>query len=610
VASRRSRRASLEDRVAELEAALERQAAVNAALREVGTAIGKTLDLDELLSLILARTTDVLGADRGTLFLLEGDRLVSRILMGAETATIEVALGQGIAGYVAQRGKPLRVKDAYRDRRFDPEWDKLTGYRTRSILAAPLKNHDGKIIGVVQMLNKGGREGEPESFTRHDADLLAALASQAAVALDKARLFCSLLRNNERLSETSGRLERSLRDIELLYQLEKAMGRAESLSDLARSVVTWLAGACSAAAGALLVRGADGELLLHVVQLEQPEAVRKVIVQPGEGVAARALQKRQLLTIRSERAIADPTRVRELVGIPVRRAVAAPLMGEGRRPIGALALYNHAAKPAQFTGSYGSLLELVSGSVYTHLRLFRAREERERHERLTSLGRLLSGLMHDLRTPLTVISGYAQLMEVSDDPALRGEYAATINEQFEFIASMQRDLLAYARGEKSVLIRKVYLFQFFDQLAKQLERHLVGTKAKLVLALDDSGTAFFDESKIARAVHNLARNAIEAMEPRGGTLTLGCQSDEESLTITVADTGSGVPKAIRHKLFEPFVTSGKKLGTGLGLSIVKGIVTEHGGDVDVQSSKGGTVFSIVLPQAGAPRSRRPRSMSQ
>lgn len=599
--------ASLEDRVAELEAALERQTAVNAALQEVGTAIGKTLDLDELLSLILSRTTEVLGADRGTLFLLEDDRLVSRLLMGGETATIEVALGQGIAGHVALTGRPLRIKDAYRDRRFDPAWDKLTGYRTRSILAAPLKNHDGKIIGVVQMLNKNSGRGAPVPFTPQDADLLAALATQAAVALDKARMFCSLLQNNERLIETSGRLERSLRDIELLYQLERAMGRAESLSELARSVVTWLAGASSAAAGALLVQGEEGVLSLYVVELEHPEEVRKVIVQPGEGIAARALQKRRLLTIRSERAIADPTRVRELVGIPVRRAMAAPLMGEGRRPIGALALYNHAAKPARFTGSYGSLIELVSGSVFTHLRLFRAREDRERHERLTSLGRLLSGLMHDLRTPLTVISGYAQLMEVSDDPALRREYAATIDEQFEFIASMQRDLLAYARGETSVLIRKVYLSKFFDDLAKQLESLLAGTDVKLSVELGDSGTAFFDESKIARALHNLARNAIEAMDPQGGTLTLGCLSDAETLTLTVADTGGGVPKAIRTKLFEPFVTSGKKLGTGLGLSIVKSIVAEHGGDVDVETSKRGTVFTIVLPQAGAPRSRRPRS---
>ncbi|MBW2522635.1 MAG: GAF domain-containing protein [Deltaproteobacteria bacterium] len=607
---KRGQKAVRQDRVAELEEALERQMAINAALREVGAAIGKTLDIDELLSLILSRTTDVLGADRGTLFLLEGDRLVSRILKGGETAVIEVALGQGIAGHVALTGRPLRVKDAYRDARFDPEWDKLTGYRTRSILAAPLKNHDGKIVGVVQMLNKGGGEGEPEAFTKHDADLLVALAAQAAVALDKARLFCSVLQNNERLSETSERLERSLRDIELLYQLERAMGRAESLDDLARSVVTWLAGSCSAAAGALLVRGAEEELSLYVVQLASPEEVRKVIVQPGEGVAARALRKRRLLTISSERAIADPTRVKELIGIPVRRAMAAPLMGEGRRPIGALALYNHAAKPARFTGSYGSLLELVSGSVYTHLRLFRAREERERHERLTSLGRLISGLMHDLRTPLTVISGYAQLMEVSDDPSLRAEYASTINEQFEFIASMQRDLLSYARGETSVLIRKVYLSQFFERLTKQLERHLADTEVELVVDLGDSGTAFFDESKIARALQNLARNAIEAMAEGGGTLTLGCHSDDEFLNLTVADTGSGVPKAIRHKLFEPFVTSGKKLGTGLGLSIVKSIVTDHGGDVDVQTSGRGTVFTISLPQGGAPRSRRPRSMSR
>lgn len=573
-------------------------------------AIGTTLDLDELLSLILTRTTQVLDADRGTLFLLEDDKLVSRIMMGAEAITIEVAVGQGIAGHVARTGRPLRVRDAYRDKRFDRAWDKLTGYRTRSILAVPLKDHDGKTIGVVQILNKKGPDGRPQAFTSHDTELLTALATQAAVALDKSRLFRSLFQNNEQLIDTKRRLESSLRDLELLYQLESAMARADTLHGLARSVVWLLAGTCEAAAGALLVEAAGGELTLYVVRTAEPQEVHRVIVQPGEGIAARAMQKRKLLTIDSPRAIDDPTRVREHVGIPVRCAIAAPLIGEDQQPCGALALYNHAHKPSRFGGRYGSLLELVSANVSTQLRLFRAREDRQRQDRLTSIGRLLSGVMHDLRTPLTVISGYVQLMQVTDDPAVRADYASTVNEQFEVINAMQRDLLAYARGEKTVLIRKVYLTKFFEDLARQLEPELGRRKIALNLDLQDTGTAFFDEGKISRALHNLARNAMEAMEPDGGTLTMGCSSDEESLFVSVGDTGPGVPRAIRRKLFEPFVTSGKKMGTGLGLATVRNIALEHGGDVDVSTSRDGTVFTMRLPQtAAAPRSRRPRSTS-
>ena len=86
--------------------------------------------------------------------------------------------------------------------------------------------------------------------------------------------------------------------------------------------------------------------------------------------------------------------------------------------------------------------------------------ERERSERLTTIGRLLSGVMHDMRTPLTVISGYVQLMATATDAAQRAEHARLILKQFDLLSAMQREVLEFARGEKSVLVRKVYLQKF------------------------------------------------------------------------------------------------------------------------------------------------------
>jgi len=201
-------------------------------------------------------------------------------------------------------------------------------------------------------------------------------------------------------------------------------------------------------------------------------------------------------------------------------------------------------------------------------------------------------------------------MQVTDDPVLRAEYGETVAEQFEVIAAMQRDLLAYARGEKTVLIRKVYLAKFFEGLRRQLVPELDGLRIEIVVDVQNVATAFFDETKVARAVLNLARNGIEAMAKSGGTLTLRCHADDEDLWITVTDTGTGIPKPIRRKLFEPFVTAGKTMGTGLGLSIVKRIIEEHDGFVDVQTSKLGTSFTVRLPMKLAPQSRRsPQSRS-
>ena len=233
-----------------------------------------------------------------------------------------------------------------------------------------------------------------------------------------------------------------------------------------------------------------------------------------------------------------------------------------------------------------------------------SRRRRERAERLGSIGRLLSGVMHDLRTPLTVVSGYMQLMEATDDSTLRTEYGNTVREQFEVISAMQRDLLAYARGETAMLVRKVYLGRFCDAIATQFKPELSAARIDLVVDLTHKGVAYFDEGRMGRAVGNLVRNAIEAMEGDGGTLTITCGCDDEDLVLTVSDTGKGIPKAIRGRLFEPFVTKGKTMGTGLGLANVKKIVEEHGGTVDVRSSKKGTTFSIRIPSAMRPHSLR------
>jgi signal transduction histidine kinase len=173
---------------------------------------------------------------------------------------------------------------------------------------------------------------------------------------------------------------------------------------------------------------------------------------------------------------------------------------------------------------------------------------------------------------------------------------------------MQREVLEFARGERSMLVRKVYLASFFEDLASQLRRELEAGKVTLVLDLADRSTARFDQGKIIRVIHNLARNAVEAMGNAGGTLSLRVRRSAESdpspksaLVIDVADTGPGIPKEIEARLFQSFVTAGKKGGTGLGLAIVKKIVEEHEGTISVQSTSNGTTFTIVLPQP-APKS--------
>jgi sigma-B regulation protein RsbU (phosphoserine phosphatase) len=160
-------------------------------LLEVSKALGAEVQLDSLLDVILSKATEVMDAERSSLFIYEEASQNLRIRGSKELAegAIHVPLGVGIAGHVAQTRELLNIPDAYADARFNPQSDRDTHFRTRSILCAPMLTHAGRLIGVIQVLNKI----DQATFTADDEKLLAAFASLAGIALDRARLIASFV---------------------------------------------------------------------------------------------------------------------------------------------------------------------------------------------------------------------------------------------------------------------------------------------------------------------------------------------------------------------------------------------------------------------------------
>lgn len=587
-----------EARIRELEEELNRERRIGVALREVGLALGMTLDLDQLLELILQKINDAVEADRSTLYLLDEQKgdLVSRIIQGDEVRAIRLKVGQGIAGHVAQTSRALLVNDPYDDPRFNPEWDMTSGYRTRSILAVPMKNHLGRTIGVVQVLNK--RSG---AFSDHDAVILAALATQAAVAIDNSRLFLSVTQKNAELLEIKEQLEHRVRDLKLLFDLESAMGRATSLEELFTGVLTEALANSESLAGAFALRDHGNDISQLYLMSAGDDQLLRTSVRGTSGFTGLAISQGEVVfTNEAQSHPAHDPALDQLLGEPCRSILCVPLEGEDGEVMGAIALFNK-SDPQGFDEGDRALLLLIAANASTAIQLQLSREAREREDRLTTIGRLLSGVIHDLKTPLTVISGYVQMMQAAEKRSVREEYAELALKQFEHIGAMQRDVLEFARGEKTVFIRKVYLAQFFGSVKEQLQTQLARSGVELVIDLADRGTARFDEGKILRVIHNLARNAAEAMGEKGGKFTIKVtrekdKAGEETLVLTFIDTGPGIPKEIEHRLFQSFVTSGKKGGTGLGLAITKRIAEEHGGTISVHSSSRGATFKMRLPQ--------------
>lgn len=160
-------------------------------LLDANYALHTTLDLDELLGLILKVATEGVRADRGTVFLLseDGKELWSKVVGGDGKFEIRLPVGKGIAGAVAATGETVRLEDVYEDPRFDRSWDQKSGYRTRQVLCAPIRNREGRIVGVFQLLNQ--KDGRP--FQPADEEYLAAISVHASLAVENARLHRSAL---------------------------------------------------------------------------------------------------------------------------------------------------------------------------------------------------------------------------------------------------------------------------------------------------------------------------------------------------------------------------------------------------------------------------------
>jgi phosphoserine phosphatase RsbU/P len=180
-------------------------------LLKINEALTAETDFDALLNLIVAKASELLDADRATLYLLDANRneLWSKIAQGIEARIIRLPVGQGIAGMVAQTGEIINIADAYQDDRFDPTSDHANGFRTTSMLTVPLRDRQSTLVGVLQVINKRVGDG---LFDDDDIDFALALGSSAAIAIQNARLM-EALQEQERLKaelEIAGDIQRNL----------------------------------------------------------------------------------------------------------------------------------------------------------------------------------------------------------------------------------------------------------------------------------------------------------------------------------------------------------------------------------------------------------------
>ncbi|MFH1497944.1 MAG: PAS domain S-box protein, partial [Verrucomicrobiota bacterium] len=230
-------------------------------------------------------------------------------------------------------------------------------------------------------------------------------------------------------------------------------------------------------------------------------------------------------------------------------------------------------------------------------------------QKMEVLGMLAGGISHDFNNLLSIIGGFCELAlaRAGDDEKL-GRYLGEIHAASKRAAALVRQILSFSRKPEDG-IRHVKINQVVEDTARMLRETLprdIGIEVETHPSLPGVRA---DPNQLQQVVMNLCVNARDAMAD-GGTLTLrtrpqsgsglaarGADAHGQYVTIEIADTGSGMDEAVRARIFEPFFTTkDKNRGTGLGLAVVLGIVTGHGGLIDVRSEPGqGTTFLVHLP---------------
>lgn len=226
-----------------------------------------------------------------------------------------------------------------------------------------------------------------------------------------------------------------------------------------------------------------------------------------------------------------------------------------------------------------------------------AREDLIRQERISTIGRLSGSIVHDLRNPLAAIYGGAEMLVDGDLPPTHVKrLAGNIYRASRRIQELLQDLLNVSRGKSSApeicRLREVALAAC-ESLAAAAETQGVSVSVTIPPEIELP----LERSRMERAFVNLIGNALEAM-PDGGEVRISAVLERSSVVVQVEDNGPGIAPEIRSKLFQPFVSAGKRNGLGLGLALTRQTVIEHGGDMWVESESGhGARFKFRLPGA-------------
>ena len=375
--------------------------------------------------------------------------------------------------------------------------------------------------------------------------------------------------------------------VETFYQVNKFISSIDNLEELLNLIMQEAEAAVEAEASCIaLYDPADNRLHMKFATGEKSEAVRHLSQPIEQGILGAAAATNTFVLV--DDAQNDPRwnpAPDSETGFTTRSILATPIRRRDEL-LGVLEVINKRGDP-RFTEVDGRLLEVVANQAAIAIENARMFEQMVQSEQLSVIGRMAASIIHDLKKPMAVIRGFAELLANPDmDPERRQTFSGLILEDVDRFLSMTQELLDYSRGDISLQPVDVQLGDWIERTLDFLNEDMESSGVHVIMVLDYRGSVRIDAERLRRVLINIAGNSADAMSA-GGTLTLTTRKGDNFWELAIEDTGSGIPQDLRGRIFEPFVTSGKEDGTGLGLAIASEIVTGHGGDIRVESRVAG-----------------------
>ncbi|MCL4510429.1 MAG: ATP-binding protein [Bacteroidetes bacterium] len=340
-----------------------------------------------------------------------------------------------------------------------------------------------------------------------------------------------------------------------------------------------------------LVDDNTNEIWSRIIVGNEMNEIRQPI---GKGISGYVAETGE--TINIQEAYNDPRFNPEFdlkSGFKTKNILCVPMRNKDNKIIGVFQLINK--RKGKFDSEDETFLKAFSIHASIAIENSRLALEMVKTERLSAVGRMAGTIIHDIKNPMSTIRVYAQVLKKKAGSEEAASLVDEITKQIDRLVNMAQEVLDFSRGVSQMNIQKVKFDEFLAGVLWFLQKDFEKRNIELHNENTFAGEVEIDMDKMTRVILNIAGNAADAM-PNGGNFFVRSHSDDNTLMIELEDTGSGMPEEIRKKIFEPFVTYGKKHGTGLGMAIVKKIIDDHNGEIEIQSEIGkGTKMILKIP---------------